>query len=173
MRYLRRGLGLAGALLLLLASLLFLADTRLGHHWVARSVSALTPANGLRIDVADIDGSLYGAAQIKGLRLSDPHGVFFAAPQVDLVWSPFAWFANRLDITRLHAPRATWYRLPKLRPAFLVVINGHLCFGHLRKGIALIAQRRLQRDFGLCHPIRKNGIRALHRKQTAQSGVGL
>ncbi|MFM1981350.1 MAG: hypothetical protein RJB22_69 [Pseudomonadota bacterium] len=117
MRYLRRGLGLAGALLLLLASLLFLADTRLGHHWVARSVSALTPANGLRIDVADIDGSLYGAAQIKGLRLSDPHGVFFAAPQVDLVWSPLAWFANRLDITRLHAPRATWYRLPKLRPA--------------------------------------------------------
>lgn len=117
MRQGRRLLGLLGALLLLLSGVLFLADTPAGHRFVVDRVAGLAPRNGLRIHIDRIDGSIYGRAQLHGLRLTDLNGVFFEAPIVDLDWSPFAWAVNRLDITRLHASKARLHRLPKLRPA--------------------------------------------------------
>ena len=39
----------------------------------------------------------------------------FEAPEVELDWSPLAWFSNRLDITRLAAPQATLFHAPKTR----------------------------------------------------------
>lgn len=113
------GLGFAvlGGLLLLVAALLFTADTRAGHKFIAHHIADLRPQNGLRIDVQDIHGSLFGAAEVTGLKLRDPQGVFFEAPHVRLRWSPFAWVMNRLDIDQLRAEQATLYRLPKLRPS--------------------------------------------------------
>ena len=117
MRHGRRFVGALGLGLLLLAALLFAADTRMGHRFVVDRIEALEPRNGLRIGIDRIDGSLYGHAQIKGLTLRDERGVFFVADHVDLDWTPLAWFLNRLDIRRLHAAKATLHRLPSLRPA--------------------------------------------------------
>ncbi|MFM8542775.1 MAG: translocation/assembly module TamB, partial [Chakrabartia sp.] len=117
MRHSRRFVGALGLGLLLLAALLFAADTRLGHRFVVDRIESLEPRNGLRIGIDRIDGSLYGHMQVKGLKLSDQRGVFFEATHVDLDWTPLAWVVNRLDIQRLHAAKATLHRLPSLRPA--------------------------------------------------------
>ena len=111
---------LLGALLvvaLLGATLLALADTGVGHRYIADRIAALAPANGLRIKIGRIDGSIYGDTRIVGLKLSDARGVFFESEQVALKWYPFAWLSNRLDIDSLTAPSATLHRLPALKPS--------------------------------------------------------
>ncbi len=117
MRHGRRFVGALGLGLLLLAALLFAADTRLGHKVIIDRIESLEPRNGLKIDIERMDGSLYGHVQLQGLKLRDQRGVFFEADHVDLDWTPLAWIVNRLDIRRLHAAKATLHRLPKLRPA--------------------------------------------------------
>ena len=93
-----------------------LADTGPGHRFIIDRVERLSPKSGLKIEISAIDGSIFDQARVRGLRLSDPKGLFFEAPLVDLDWSPLAWVNNRLDIDRLHAKVATLHRLPKLNP---------------------------------------------------------
>lgn len=107
--------GLLGLLLIVLV-LAGLADTGPGHRFIADRIERLEPRSGLRIEIGAIEGSIYDEARIRGLKLSDPKGLFFEAPLIDLDWSPFAWLNNRLDIDRLHAKVATLHRLPKLNP---------------------------------------------------------
>lgn len=107
--------GLLGIALLVLV-LAGLADTGPGHRFLADRIARLELQSGLRIEIGAIEGSIYDKARIRGLRLSDPKGLFFEAPRVDLEWSPLAWVGNRLDIDRLHAKVATLHRLPKLKP---------------------------------------------------------
>ena len=111
----------AGALVLLLVlgalAVLWLADTSVGHRFIADRIEALRPANGLRVKVGRIEGSIYGATRVRDLRLSDAKGQFFQAGQVSIDWSPRAWLSNRLDIDRLVSPAATLDRLPALVPS--------------------------------------------------------
>ncbi len=111
----------AGALLVLglltFAVVLWLADTSAGHRFIADRIEALKPANGLRIKVGRIEGSIYGATRVRDLRLADTKGVFFQAGEVAVDWSPLAWLSNRVDIDRLIAPAATLERLPALVPS--------------------------------------------------------
>ncbi len=106
---------LLGSVLIVLV-LAGLADTGPGHRFIADRIERLSPRSGLKIEIGAIEGSIYDAARIRGLRLSDPKGLFFEAPVVDLDWSPLAWLGNRLDIDRLHAKVAKLHRLPKLNP---------------------------------------------------------
>ncbi|MDB5702793.1 MAG: translocation/assembly module TamB [Sphingomonadales bacterium] len=108
--------GVLIALLLAVAALLWLADTSIGHRFIADRIAGISPASGLRFKVGRIDGSIYGNARIRDLRLSDSAGVFFESGDVALDWSPLAYAANRLDITSVTAPAATLYRLPNLKP---------------------------------------------------------
>ena len=105
-----------GAVALLVAALAFLADTAPGHRFIAHRIAALSPQTGLKIRIGRIDGSIYSQAEIHDLALSDPQGVFFTAPRIELDWTPLAWLNNKLDIDRLHAKTARLDRLPKLRP---------------------------------------------------------
>ncbi len=111
----------AGALVVLLligvAIVLYIADTSVGHRYIADRIEALKPANGLRIRVGRIEGSIYGATRVRDLRLADGQGVFFQAEEVAVDWSPMAWLSNRLDIDRLVSPAATLDRLPRLVPS--------------------------------------------------------
>ncbi|MDH7973583.1 translocation/assembly module TamB domain-containing protein [Sphingomonas sp. AR_OL41] len=107
--------GVVGLFGIVAAGLLAL-DTDIGHRWVADQIAAQRPANGLRYKVGRIDGSLYGNTILVDVRVSDATGLVFAAPRAELGWSPFAWFNNRLDIRRLHLPRASFLRLPNLKP---------------------------------------------------------
>jgi translocation and assembly module TamB len=67
------------------------------------------------VRIGRIDGSLYGRARLRDVRIADPDGVFLVIPAARLDWRPLAWFANRLDIRRLSAETARLDRLPRLR----------------------------------------------------------
>jgi translocation and assembly module TamB len=97
-------------------ALALLADTDIGHRYIADKIASQAPKSGLRIRVGRIDGSIYTKASIRGLELYDPNGLFFVAPQVELNWHPLRWFSNALDIESLTAESATLQRLPKLLP---------------------------------------------------------
>ena len=101
----------------LAAALVWVADTTVGHRYIADRIAALTPANGLRVRVGRIDGSIYGRTRIVGLRLSDARGVFLDADTIALDWTPLAWASNRLDIDRLTANAARLYRMPAFKPS--------------------------------------------------------
>ncbi|MES2290636.1 MAG: translocation/assembly module TamB domain-containing protein [Pseudomonadota bacterium] len=110
-----------GALLLLLALafgvLLWVADTSVGHRFIVDRVEAMRPANGLRIKIGRIEGSIYGNTRLRNLLLYDSRGLFFETGLVSVDWSPTAWLANRLDIETLNAPAATLHRMPALKPS--------------------------------------------------------
>ena len=102
-------LGLIG----LLAFVLCVLDTSVGHRWVTNQIASQHPSNGLRYSVGRIDGSLYSDAVLIDVRIRDPKGVFFFAPRAELGWAPLAWVSNRLDISRLVIPRAAFARVPQ------------------------------------------------------------
>lgn len=110
------GIG-AGALLLLLALVLWIADTSIGHRFIVDQIAAQSPKSGLRIRVGRIDGSIYNKAVLRNVRVYDPQGLFLDASEVRLDWTPIAWLRNRLDIDSLHIPLATLHKLPRLRPS--------------------------------------------------------
>jgi translocation and assembly module TamB len=107
---------LAGIALLLVV-LIIAADSGPGHRFIAKQIAAQQPKSGLRISVEAIDGSIYGATRLRGLKLSDPSGLFFEAPSVALDWRLASWLSNKLVIHSLTAPSATLFKLPKLRPS--------------------------------------------------------
>ena len=113
----------AGALLLLLVlgvlAVIWLADTSVGHRFIADRIEALRPASGLRVKVGRIEGSIYGATRVRDLRLSDSKGQFFQAGQVSVDWSPMAWLSNRLDMIgwcRLQQPSTACLHWCRARP---------------------------------------------------------
>jgi translocation and assembly module TamB len=108
-------LGVA-ALLLLIAAAMWFVDTSIGHRLIADQIAAQAPKSGLRIKIGRIDGSIYGKAQLRAVRLYDSAGLFFEAPAVELDWSPLRWIKNSLYINRLHSDFATLHKLPKLKP---------------------------------------------------------
>ncbi len=94
-----------------------LADTTWGHRQIIAQIEGQRPKSGLRIKIKALDGSIYGKAQVEGLTLSDPRGVFLSVPVANVDWTPAAWLTNRLDITSLRTGQATLLRLPKLIPS--------------------------------------------------------
>ena len=116
MIWLRRLALALAALLAIVALALVIVDTPIGHRWVAARISEVKLDNGLRFQVGRIEGSLYGRATLRGVRVFDPDGLVFDAPEARLDWAPFAWFANRLDIAALDIPAATFARVPRTLP---------------------------------------------------------
>ncbi|MCD2314903.1 translocation/assembly module TamB [Sphingomonas sp. IC-11] len=116
MRWWRWAAAAVAALVAVLAATLWIIDTDVGHRWVAQRINSARPENGLRFTVGRIDGSLYGAAVLRDVRVHDPEGLVFAAPRAELDWRPFAWLSNRLDIRSLRVPVAMLAKLPRARP---------------------------------------------------------
>ena len=113
-----RWIGIAlGGLVLLGAFLLWIADTSIGHRFIADQIAAQSPASGLKIRIGRIDGSIYSKARLRDVRLYDPDGLFLHVSDTRLHWTPAGWLANRLDIASLDIPSATLYKMPKLRPS--------------------------------------------------------
>ncbi len=113
-----RWIGIAlGGLVLTAVVLLWIADTSIGHRFIADQIAAQAPSSGLRIRIGRIDGSIYSRARLKDVRLYDSEGLFFHISEARLHWTPAGWLANRLDITSLAVPVATLHKLPKLRPS--------------------------------------------------------
>ncbi|MCX7285129.1 MAG: translocation/assembly module TamB domain-containing protein [Novosphingobium sp.] len=108
-------LGIAGIALVLMA--LFVLDSSLGHRLVADRIAAVTPGSGLRIEIGRIDGSIYGAAKLRDIRVSDPEGVFLTVPEAELDWRPLSWLKTGLDVRLLALHRGVLRRGPRLRPS--------------------------------------------------------
>ena len=116
----RRLLKEVGWLLIALAALLsiglILLDTAPGHRFLADRIAQLEIKSGLKIEIGRIEGSIFGEAHLRNVRVSDPDGVFLTSPDILLDWAPGAYLFNRLHIDRLEADRVTLVRLPELRP---------------------------------------------------------
>ncbi len=104
------------ALAILLAAGLVLLDTSPGHRFLADRIGQIETATGLNIRIGRIEGSVFGAARLRNVSVSDPDGVFLTSPEILLDWAPGAWLYNSLHIDRLEADRVRLERLPKLRP---------------------------------------------------------
>ena len=105
------------ALGLMVVSGLTWLDSDSGHRFVVQEIASLEPQSGLRIEIGEIEGSLYRKAILHDVRLSDPKGVFLSAPIIRLDWWPLAWLSNRLAIDDLDVPRARLARMPQFNPS--------------------------------------------------------
>jgi translocation and assembly module TamB len=99
----------------LLAIAALLANSEMGRRLLAERIEQIEPDTGLRFSVGRIDGSIFGAATIYDVRVSDPQGEFLSVPEARLDWRPwdFVW-RRRLSINDLIIPRASLSRLPEL-----------------------------------------------------------
>lgn len=112
----RRIAGTLAALAGLIALVLAVLDSQLGHRLVTDTIADLKPKNGLRYSVGRIEGSLFSDAQLIDVRIADAKGVFLTIPRAELDWRPFAWLNNRLRIESLIIPQATLSRTPETTP---------------------------------------------------------
>ncbi|KQN24133.1 hypothetical protein ASF00_14820 [Sphingomonas sp. Leaf34] len=134
------------ALLVIVGTALLIVDTGIGHRFVADRIAAIRTANGLRFTVGRIEGSLYGDTRLVDLRVYDLEGLVFQAPNVELDWSPFDWFSNRLEIQRLIVDRAILTHTPRTRPSQTrgpILPDFDIHIGQLSVGRLTLAKRVL------------------------------
>ncbi len=120
-------LRLAGLAVLGLAAIaafgVLMLDSPLGHRLVADRIAALRLQSGLGMTIGRIDGSLFGAAQLHNVVLSDPAGRFMTVPEANLDWRPLPLLrlalglGGGLDIRNLALHRGLLLRAPRLNPA--------------------------------------------------------
>ena len=153
-RALKWGGGIALAVVLLILAAIWALDTGPGHRFVIDRIERLAPKSGLKIRIGRIEGSIYGKAAIKDLRVYDAKGLLLDSPDVKLDWAPFAFLmSDRLDISNLTAPLATLHHTPSFNPSektgpilpkFDIRI-GELRIDRLRFEPAIAGQRRVGR----------------------------
>lgn len=112
------GAGITVASVAALAGLGLVAlDTAPGKRFLVAQIVKQSPANGLKIHLDRLDGSIYGDLTAHGLTLSDPKGVFLKSPSVRLDWRPFAFLSNHVDVRHLSSPRIEVLRQPSFNPS--------------------------------------------------------
>ncbi|WP_068090626.1 translocation/assembly module TamB domain-containing protein [Novosphingobium rosa] len=105
-------LGLPLGFVAALALAVMVLDSSIGHRLLADLLAQITFDNGLKVEIARIEGSVYGNARLSGVVLRDPRGVFLRIPAVELDWRPLDWWKSGLDIRRLAIRRGTLSRVP-------------------------------------------------------------
>ena len=64
-----------------------------------------------------IEGSIFGRATLRDVRLYDTRGLFLSAPTLELDWRPAAYLYNELWIETLDARLVRLERLPVFNPS--------------------------------------------------------
>ncbi len=72
----------------MLAVGLVLLDTAPGHRFLADRIARLEIKSGLKIEIGRIEGSVFGEAHLKNVRISDRQGEFLTSPDILLDWAP-------------------------------------------------------------------------------------
>lgn len=154
LRWFAIALGVLAAVLALLA---VLADSGVGRRFLTDQIADIAPESGLRFSVGRIEGSIYGTATLRDVRVYDPQGQFLAIPVARLDWRPWDYlWRNRLTINDLSIPRASLTRLPALidtgrddpiLPAFDILI-GNLRVDRLAVAEAVAGRAALVRLAG-------------------------
>lgn len=149
-------------LILLLVAIVVGINTDPGRRFLVRQLDGFTTASGLRVNVGEIDGSLYGAMVIHDLRLSDPKGVFAYSPRVAIDWRPFAFANGHVDVRSLTSPLVRYARNPELLdtppgdpnapllPDYDIDVN-RLRVDRIEVGPAVTGQRHIARIDGQVH----------------------
>jgi len=104
------------ALVLIAGIGVILLDSGPGHRFIVDRIANIETATGLRIQIARIDGSIFGKTRLRGVQVADPQGVFLTSSEIQLDWAPLAWLYNDLHIDRIEADKVRLLRLPRLRP---------------------------------------------------------
>ena len=99
-------------LVLVIAALLLGINTSPGKRFLVRQIEAFEFANGMKIGIGRIDGSIYGQMVIRDLTVADPRGVFVTSPEIQVDWRPFAFASSHIDVRSLTSPLVTLQRLP-------------------------------------------------------------
>ncbi|GGZ01339.1 translocation/assembly module TamB domain-containing protein [Novosphingobium colocasiae] len=98
----------------LVVAVIFGIDTGPGHRFVTDQIGALKFANGMRITVGRIEGSLYGKMVLQDLSVRDTKGEFLFSPEVHVDWRPFAYLDKHVDVRSATAQRIILRRSPEL-----------------------------------------------------------
>ena len=156
------GIAIAGLVLLVLAVALGI-NTQPGRRFLVDQANGYKLANGLRVSIGRIDGSLYGAMVIRDLRLYDPKGLFAQTPEIRLDWQPFAYMNNHVDVRSLVSPVVQYVRNPELIPSTeptdpnapllpdLDIDIGRLRIDQLQIGAQVAGRRSVARIDGRAH----------------------
>lgn len=107
--------GVVLVLVLAAAAALLWLDSQSGRSFAARQLAGIELENGLSLRIGRIDGSLYGDARLKDVRLHDTQGEFARLPEVRLDWHPLRYLRGIVAIDALTAPELRLARLPRLR----------------------------------------------------------
>lgn len=91
---------------------LAVAQTGFGKRQIAGLVESAANTDDQRIEIAGLSGFLPWSMSLETLRIADREGVWLAARDIALDWSPFALIGGRLDIDRLHASAIEIQRRP-------------------------------------------------------------
>ena len=100
--------------LLIAALALFGLNSDAGKRYAISQISGISPANGLKIDIGRINGSLYGRMELIDVAIRDPKGAFFTSPKIVLDWRPLRYLDNLIDVRELSADSAHLLRQPDL-----------------------------------------------------------
>ena len=109
--------GLLVCVLVIIGIFLGSLNTPIGRRILIQYATGLKLNSGLKIEIASLDGSLYGNMTIHGLKLRDPQGVFLQSDLVHLNWHPFGALGQHIDIIDLSSPKVEMLRQPKFNPA--------------------------------------------------------
>lgn len=105
--------GIIVALVVLAAGLMLFLNTQPGKKFLIRQIAALKLESGMAIEVGRIEGSIYSDMVIHDLVLRDPKGPFAVSPRVHVVWNPFRYINNHIDVTLLESPLVVLARSPQ------------------------------------------------------------
>lgn len=132
-------------------------DSAPGKRFIIDRIERLAPESGLRIRIGRIEGSIYGRAVVRDLRLFDTEGEFLRVPEARVDWRPLDFLlANELDIRSLEVPRGRLSRLPELVPSLkdtpilpdFDIHIGRLDVAWLDIGAAVVGQPHVARITG-------------------------
>jgi translocation and assembly module TamB len=114
-RIARWAAGAVLGLLVLVTVGVFGLDTQPGHRLLVGLVARQAPADGLRIGIGRIDGSIYGRMTLRELAIRDTQGVFLTSPALTIDWRPTAWlFHKHLRLGEVTAETLRLLRRPRL-----------------------------------------------------------
>ncbi|MDL2352010.1 MAG: translocation/assembly module TamB domain-containing protein [Pseudomonadota bacterium] len=169
------------ALVLLVMAVFIVLQSNAGRQFAARQISDMTFANGLRIEVGRVEGSLYGKTRLIDVVAYDTKGRFMGAPVVELDWRPLAYLGNHIDIRSISAATVTLERVPQfnvnttkgpLLPDFDIDV-GALRIDHLIALPAVSGERRELRLSGKARIAdRRAQVTALAETLAAPGGQG-
>ncbi|MDT7934369.1 MAG: translocation/assembly module TamB domain-containing protein [Sphingomonadaceae bacterium] len=103
-------------LVLIVAGLFAYIDSDAGRGFIVRQIAQLAPANGLKISIGRIEGSVLSRFTAHDVVLSDPDGPFLRVPQLRVAWQPLVYAKNRLVLDSVDAPTADLIRQPRFKP---------------------------------------------------------